>query len=61
MRTASGGLDGDGLTGEDEFSWGTDPMNPDTDGDGVGDGQEVAGGWTPARLVAVTRAPTSPL
>lgn len=33
--------DGDGLTDEYELSIGTDPFNPDTDGDGLGDGDEV--------------------
>lgn len=34
--------DGDGLTNTQESWWGTDPLNPDSDGDGVGDGAEVA-------------------
>ncbi|MFT6399408.1 MAG: MYXO-CTERM domain-containing protein, partial [Bradymonadia bacterium] len=34
--------DGDGLTDEEELAtYGTDPLNPDTDGDGVNDGTEV--------------------
>ena len=33
--------DDDGLTNEEEFLLGTDPANPDTDGDGRLDGQEV--------------------
>jgi len=33
--------DNDGLTNEDEVTAGTDPLNPDTDGDGVLDGTEV--------------------
>ena len=33
--------DHDGLTDEEEASWGTDPNNPDTDGDGLTDGEEV--------------------
>jgi hypothetical protein len=33
--------DGDGLTNADEATAGTDPMNPDTDGDGLKDGAEV--------------------
>ncbi len=41
-----GGLDGDLdediLTNEQEFFFGTDPTNPDTDGDGQYDGAEVA-------------------
>jgi len=41
---ASGGLnhsDGEGLTGDRERELGTDPNNPDTDGDGLSDGEEV--------------------
>lgn len=38
-------LDGDGLL--DESAWGTDPRNPDTDGDGWGDGTEVDAGADP--------------
>ena len=33
--------DGDGLSDEYELSIGTDPHNPDTDGDGLTDGEEV--------------------
>ena len=33
--------DGDGLTNFDEYRYCTDPMNPDTDGDGVLDGDEI--------------------
>jgi len=33
--------DGDGLTLREEKELGTDPMNPDTDGDGLNDGAEV--------------------
>ncbi len=33
--------DGDGLTDDEERALGTDPHNPDTDGDGIGDGDEV--------------------
>ena len=33
--------DRDGLTNLDEFKAGTDPNNPDTDGDGLNDGDEV--------------------
>jgi hypothetical protein len=31
-------LDGDGISNEDEIAAGTDPRNPDTDGDGIPDG-----------------------
>lgn len=34
-------LDGDGLTGRIEAMHGTDPFKPDTDGDGLSDGDEV--------------------
>lgn len=33
--------DGDGLTDELEAQYGSDPLNPDYDGDGIGDGDEV--------------------
>jgi hypothetical protein len=33
--------DGDGLTAVEEATLGTDPNNPDTDGEGLSDGQEV--------------------
>jgi len=33
--------DHDGLTNLEEFQYGTDPNNPDTDGDGLSDGDEV--------------------
>jgi len=36
-----GDPDADGLTNIDEFHQGTDPQNPDTDSDGLTDGQEV--------------------
>lgn len=38
----SSDLDGDGLTAERELAEGTDPENPDTDGDGLFDGEEIA-------------------
>lgn len=38
-------LDGDGLF--DEEAWGTDPNNPDSDGDGFMDGDEVDQGKDP--------------
>jgi hypothetical protein len=34
-------MDGDALLDWDEEAMGTDPLNPDTDGDGFDDGQEV--------------------
>lgn len=39
--------DGDGLTNLDEFSVNTNPLNPDTDGDGFDDGREVLDGYNP--------------
>ncbi|MCO5216945.1 MAG: hypothetical protein M9950_12465 [Thermomicrobiales bacterium] len=40
--------DGDGLTDDQETTmYGTDPVDPDTDGDGVSDGQEVSDGTNP--------------
>lgn len=33
--------DGDGLNNDDEVTYGTDPANPDSDGDGLLDGDEV--------------------
>jgi hypothetical protein len=36
-----GDIDGDGLTNAQENVLGTDPQNPDTDGDGLMDGEEV--------------------
>jgi serine/threonine protein kinase len=38
---AEGDDDADGLSNNQELSEGTDPNNPDTDGDGLNDGQEV--------------------
>ena len=40
-------LDGDGLSNLEEFLLGTDIDNPDTDGDGISDGVEVANGRNP--------------
>ena len=59
MNSTSGGLhinvqqpgdidaDHDGLTTSLESFYGTDPNNPDTDGDGVKDGEEVSAGCNP--------------
>jgi hypothetical protein len=44
--------DNDGLKDWEEALWGTDPHNPDTDGDGTPDGEEVKEGRNP--LVANT-------
>lgn len=40
-------VDGDGLVGSWEKSFGTDANNADTDGDGMGDGGEVLGQYDP--------------
>ncbi|HEY6226151.1 MAG TPA: hypothetical protein VI282_03405, partial [Verrucomicrobiae bacterium] len=47
--------DSDGATNVQEFAAGTDPANPDTDGDGVPDGAEIN------RKVNGVAAPTNPL
>ena len=41
--TPNGNVDADedGLTNLEEYQWGTDPNNPDTDGGGTNDGDEV--------------------
>ena len=39
--------DDDGLPNREESFWNTDPNNPDTDGDGYLDGEEVASGHDP--------------
>lgn len=39
--------DHDGLDNQQEIIWGTDPFNPDTDGDGFLDGEEVRSGHNP--------------
>jgi hypothetical protein len=49
-----GDSDGDGLTDDVEPVIGTDPGNPDTDGDGTGDGQEDADGDGLTNLEEVT-------
>ena len=44
---ASNDCDNDGLTSAEEEVEGTDPGNPDTDGDGINDGDEVNNGTDP--------------
>lgn len=41
--------DQDGLTNDEEKSYGTDPYNADTDGDGYSDGVEVTSGYDPLK------------
>jgi hypothetical protein len=41
--------DQDGLTNEEETAYGTDPYNPDTDGDGYSDGIEIQSGYDPLK------------
>lgn len=41
--------DHDGLTNAEEKLYGTDPNNPDTDGDGYSDGVEVSSGFDPLK------------
>ena len=38
-------MDRDSLTDEEELEIGTDPNNPDSDGDGLDDGYEIVGHW----------------
>ena len=42
-------LDFDGLSGWEENLYKTDPENPDTDGDGYPDGEEVIAGYDPTK------------
>jgi RHS repeat-associated protein len=49
-------VDRDGLPDLDESArWGTDPLDPDSDGDGHGDGAEIAAGSGPLDAGAVPR------
>lgn len=43
----SGDPDDDGLVNLEEYQFGTNPLNPDTDGDGAADGFEIAFGQNP--------------
>jgi gliding motility-associated-like protein len=56
--------DNDGLTNDEELTAGTDPLNPDSDGDGVLDGTEVADGTNPndpcdLEIVSQTETPSA--
>src|SRR6266567_3674295 len=53
--------DCDGLTNTEEKLYGTDPTNPDTDGDGYSDGVEVKSGYDPLKAAPGDRisSPTS--
>ncbi|MCW5854034.1 MAG: hypothetical protein KIT87_28460, partial [Anaerolineae bacterium] len=42
--------DQDGLTDQEEYCLGTDPLDPDTDGDGISDGVEVKGVMVSGKL-----------
>lgn len=41
--------DQDGLSNDEEKTFGTDPNNPDTDGDGYSDGIEIKSGYDPLK------------
>lgn len=41
--------DQDGLSDEEEKTYGTDPRNPDTDNDGYSDGAEIKSGYDPTK------------
>ncbi len=47
LPTADEDSDHDGLSNQQEVIWNTDPFNPDTDGDGFKDGEEVNSGHSP--------------
>ena len=51
--------DNDGLDDYSESLFGTDPNNPDTDGDGYLDGEEVNNGYNPLGEGELTNVPTS--
>lgn len=47
LENPDGDDDNDGLLNADEVLWGTDSRNPDSDGDGASDGDEVEAGRNP--------------
>lgn len=47
VKNPTGDDDSDGLSNADEAVWGTDPNNPDTDGDKYLDGEEVKANHNP--------------
>ena len=53
--------DGDGLLNWEEALWGTDPDNPDTDGDSFSDGTEVKNGYNPSGQGKIFQPPTTTL
>ena len=59
--------DCDGLTNAEEKLYGTDPNNPDTDGDGYSDGVEVKSGYDPLKpapgdkITSITDSTSSPI
>ncbi len=47
LPTADQDVDHDGLSNQQESIWNSDPFNPDSDGDGFKDGEEVNSGHNP--------------
>jgi hypothetical protein len=53
-------LDGDGLTNAQEAIYGSNPFNPDTNGDGISDGVSVAAGINPVTGTSLYPDPNGP-